>query len=78
MENNRSGQRARILERLLQGGEVPAVELHQIGSGKERGYCASLTRRISEIRDEGFDVVCRKETVEGQVHTFYTLVKQTP
>jgi hypothetical protein len=73
---NTTGQRQRILDRLLAGYEVPAVELHRIGSGKENGYCASLTRRISEIRDEGYDVICRKEMVDGTMHTFYTLVIQ--
>jgi hypothetical protein len=61
---NTTGQRQRILERLKQGGEVPAIELHRIGSGKENGFCASLTRRISEIREAGFFVDCRKLTAQ--------------
>ena len=71
-----TGQRARILQRLLHGDEVAAVELHRIGSGKENGYCASLTRRISEIRDAGYIVRCREERENGQIHTFYTLIEQ--
>ena len=71
------GQRQRILDHLLVSGEVPAVVLHRIGSGKENGWCSSFSRRISEIREQGFDVRCRKETQpNGQMHTFYTLVKQ--
>lgn len=79
MNNSYRSQKSRIKQRLLHGDEVPSIELHRIGSGKEHGFCASLTRRISEIRDEGYNVICRKKiNAEGQVHTFYTLVLQTP
>lgn len=67
------GQTRRILQRLLHGDEVPAVELHRIGSGKELGFVASISRRISDVRDMGWNVVCRREVVAGQTHTFYQL-----
>jgi len=35
------------------GKEIQAVVLHRIGSGKENGFCASLSRRISDIRAYG-------------------------
>ena len=70
------GQTKRILKHLLAHAneEVPSVMLHRIGSGKEHGYCASLSRRISDIRDLGYDLkMCREETVNGQRRTFYRL-----
>lgn len=70
----RDGQIQRILERLQQGDEIPAIELHRAGSGKEHGFCASLSRRISDLRDAGHVVHCRKERQpDGTLHTFYTL-----
>ena len=71
-----NGQRQRILDALLKGKEIPAIDLHKIGSGNNNGFCASLSRRISEIRDEGYDVICRKENHDGKTHTFYTLIQQ--
>jgi len=67
------GQTQRILQRLLHGDEVSAVELHRLGSGKEGGWCGSFSRRISDIRKLGYSVTCRSEMAEGQRHTFYTL-----
>lgn len=69
-----SGQRQRILDRLKQGGEVSGAELSRIGSGKENGWCASLSRRISDIRSAGNIVLCRKETIDGQVHAYYQML----
>lgn len=71
-----SGQRQRILDRLKQGGEVSALDLHRIGSGKPHGFVASLSRRVADIRDMGFTVICRRETINGQVHTFYTMLTE--
>lgn len=72
------GQRQRIFDALKSGNEIAAVELHRIGSGKENGWCASFSRRISEIRAqlklESKDVVCRKEIHDGQLQTFYKIV----
>ncbi len=77
MTTHHAGQRHRILERLLQGDEVRAVVLHRIGSGKEHGFVASLSRRISDIRSMGYSVTMRDE-YHGQVrHTFYTLKPAT-
>lgn len=56
------------------GVEVPAVDLHRIGSGKQNGFCASLSRRISDLRAMGYNITCRKETQKnGQIHSFYTM-----
>lgn len=77
----RTGQTQRILEYLLlvPNEDVPAITLHQIGSGKENGFCASLSRRISDIRAMGYDVVkSRDETKNGQRHTWYKLNYEEP
>ena len=76
--NTTHGQRQRILERLLQGGRVPMPELHRIGSGRPDGFCASLTRRLSEIRSQGYAVTCYKQVVDGQTRTEYELSQQSP
>ena len=70
-----NGQTKRILAVLLEhkGREVPSVDLHRAGSGKDNGFCGSFSRRISDIREMCYAVDCRKETVAGQLHTFYTL-----
>ena len=74
-----NSQTTRILETLLanKGREVASVDLHRAGSGKENGYCASFSRRISDIRALGYHVQCRKEMQpDGQMHTFYTLTEE--
>lgn len=53
---------------------LTTLKLHRIGSGKSNGFCASLTRRISEIRDMGYAVICHKKTVKGILHTEYELI----
>lgn len=72
-----NGQAQRILARLqaTPNQDVPAVELHRAGSGSEHGWCASISRRISDLRKQGHDVVLsRDETVNGQRHTWYKLI----
>ena len=70
-----NSQTQRILEVLLsnKGKEVPSVDLHRAASPTGNGWCGSLSRRISDIREMSHTVICRKENVGGQVHTFYTL-----
>jgi len=71
------GQTQRILEHLLAHPnlDVQAVVLHRIGSGKEQGFCASLSRRISDLRAMGHNVVkSRDEVVNGQRQTWYRYV----
>lgn len=55
--------------------DVPAIELHKAGSGHEYGFCASLSRRISDIRKLDFDVTVSRDewTPDGQRHTWYRL-----
>lgn len=75
-----NGQTKRILNLLLEakGREVPAVDLHRAGSPNETGFCASLSRRISDVREMGYTVDCRKEQHGNQIHTFYTLTERLP
>lgn len=72
-----SSQTSRILAALLaaKGEEVSRAELSRIGSGKDNGWCASLSRRISDIRKLGHPVRCKKQTVEGQVQSRYYIVQ---
>jgi len=52
--------------------DIPAPELHRIGSGKEYGYCASFTRRITECRELGMNIILsRDERIDGQRQTAY-------
>ena len=73
----RDGQSSRIL-RLLQkhpDKDVASVDLHMAGSGKNNGYCNSLTRRISDLRAQGHNIIVSKDvTVNGQRHTWYRLI----
>lgn len=72
-----NGQTQRIIEYLKQfpNQDVAVVTLHAVGSGKEHGFCASLSRRISDCRALGHDVrVCRDEWVGTQRRTWYKLV----
>ena len=69
MTDKRISQADRLL-RLLAQALVP-VELPRIMA---LGI-ASHTRRISDLRKRGYNIVCEKETVNGQVRTKYRLVK---
>ncbi len=53
--------------------DIPAIDLHKIGSGCEYGYLASISRRMSDIRLLGFNVkVSRDERAPGgQRQTWY-------
>lgn len=42
--------RARLEQSL--GSEVPAIELHRASSESPMGFCASLSKRVHEIRQE--------------------------
>ena len=57
--------------------EISAALLSQIGSGKEHGHCSSFSRRISDLRAIGMNVIkCRDEWVNGQRHTFYKFIPE--
>ena len=76
MKNNKNGQTSRILKYLLKrkNREVSALDLHHVGSGSEYGWCASLSRRISDIRAMGFHLEKTRDVWDnGQRFTFYTL-----
>ena len=36
-------------------------------------HIASHTRRISDLRKQGYDIICHDEYVDGQRHTKYEL-----
>ena len=70
-----NGQTKRIVEHFRKNPniEIPSVELHRIGSGKELGYLGSFSRRISDCRKLGMGIELTSDRkVEGQRHTFYT------
>lgn len=76
MKHHHSAQARRILAHLLENAneECPAIDLHYVGSNyKRNGFVASMSRRISDIREQGWNVTCRRENNKTQVHTFYTL-----
>jgi hypothetical protein len=75
MNKTHDGQTSRILQGLVEakGSEIGGMELSRIGSGKPQGWTASFSRRISDIRKLGYDVVCRSETADGIRHTFYRI-----
>ena len=68
-------QSKRILAALQSATEPIAMpELSRIGSGKPDGWCASFTRRISDLRKLGHTIV-----VSGPHNrTRYTLIKPEP
>ena len=78
-----NGQAQRILDYLWcnKDQDVSALVLHRIGSGMGiagNGFCASLSRRISDLRAQGHNVtVSRSEVVNGQRRTWYRLNSKT-
>lgn len=72
-----TNQTERLLKHLYDNAnrDVPATELHRIGSGKDNGYLGSLSRRISDLRQTGWVVVKSRDTwVDGQRQTAYRLI----
>lgn len=66
-------QNAKILARLkaTPGVDVPMPELERIsGSHRLNSRAADLRKRGKK---EGFQIFCRTEHVNGQVHSFYRL-----
>jgi hypothetical protein len=72
MKNNQTENLAKLFR------ENPNVEflmpyLHRIGSKSLTGFCCSFTRRISDLRKMGLNIVKTKdEYVDGQRNTAYT------
>jgi hypothetical protein len=52
-------------------------ELSRAGSGKPDGFCASFTRRISDLRDDGHVILMTMQICGNVRHTFYELYKRT-
>lgn len=67
--SDRATQKARLLE-LLQSR--PLVALPDILALQ----IASYTRRISELREDGWEIVCHKWQFDGQTHVKYELKGQ--
>ena len=65
--SDRATQKARILS-LLQSRQM--VALPDILA---LGY-ACHTRRITELREDGWEITCHKEYVDGQTRTKYELL----
>lgn len=65
----------RILHALQNSLEpVTGAELSRIGSGKEDGWCGSLSKEISRLRSNGHNVVLVKDVYVGrQRHCSYQL-----
>lgn len=73
----RTGQTQRILAYFQAhlGKEISALELHKAGSGNPYGFCASISRRISDLRKLGYDVRLTTNVVrDGHRYTFYTMM----
>ena len=59
---------------LFPNQDVSAIELHRAGAEKEGGFVASLSRRISDLRDAGMSVILSRDVRVGtQRQTFYRL-----
>lgn len=57
--------------------DIPMPKLHRIGSGTSNGFVASLTRRISDLREIGLQIIkSREDRVGNQRRTFYKLVEK--
>jgi hypothetical protein len=69
-----TGQTGRIYKFLAErpNVEVSSVELHRVGSGKENGWCNSISRRVSDCRSLGMTLVKTREIiVSGSRQTYY-------
>jgi hypothetical protein len=69
-------QQSKLILKALQDAKEPIAmpELSRIGSGKENGWCASFTRRISDLRELGHNIV-----VSGPHNkTCYQLIRPEP
>ena len=75
-----AGQASRILACLIynRGREIAAPVLHRVGSNKPHGFVASLSRRISDLRDLGYNVTCRRQVLNGQTRTYYKIGYSCP
>jgi hypothetical protein len=66
-------QNDRIKQCLLDSpfAKIPAPVLHNAAAVKPYGYCGSLSRRISDLRESGMDIVMSDEYEGRERHTFY-------
>jgi hypothetical protein len=72
---NTFGQTWRLLKHFQSNPnqDLPAYELHKVGAGHEYGWCASITRRISDLRKMGLNVIVSRDErdSQGQRQTWY-------
>ena len=69
------GQSQRIADflRAHPNEEILAPELNRIGAGDDGFYCASLSKRISDCRAMGLNIVKTKDEIRGgKRRTAYT------
>ena len=71
------GQTARLADFFRENPNVEhsAVVLHRVGAGNPEGWCASLSRRLSDLRAAPYSlniVKTKDETVNNQRQTGYT------
>ena len=67
-------QRMIVLEKLdrAEGTWLDMPTLMCVG---RNGFIASLTKRLSELRALGHNIENRKEYKDGQIHSYYRLVR---
>lgn len=70
----KGGQAQRLFDLFVSRPDehISSLEIDRAGSGKENGWLKSPSRRISDIREAGLNVVCsKKERIDGQLRTYY-------
>ena len=72
---NSQTKRLKLLFESNPNVEIGLVELHRVGSGSPYGFCSSLSRRISDLRETGLNIQKTTDVrVDGQRRTRYTNV----
>lgn len=70
-QRGRVSQRGRILRLLLSADEIPLPAILELGVAQ---YCA----RLNELRRAGFHIKNRTARVNGNVHSWYSLISDSP
>ena len=73
---NLQSKRMALLFLAMPDTDISAINLHREGSGKPNGFLASFSRRISDLRAQGMNIVKSVDKiVSGQRQTAYRYVK---
>jgi hypothetical protein len=68
----RQGNRLLAVFRNHPNEDLSAATLSRIASGKKNGWCASFTRKISDLRQLGYNIIkSRDEWHAGRRETHY-------